>query len=128
MGADDYIRKPIKPRVLISRVKALLRRKTGLQIGNNRVHIGNLIIDKEKYEVEKGSERILLPKKEFELLTLLISKPGKVFPRETIMETVWGNGVVVGDRTIDVHISKLRDKLGDKTIKTIKGIGYKIEI
>ena len=122
-GADDYISKPIKPRVLISRIKALLRRS------NNEAkkieEINGLLIDREKYLVTIEGNELNLPKKEFELLALLSSQAGKVFTRETILSTVWGNEVVVGDRTIDVHIRKLREKIGDQFIRTIKGVGYK---
>ncbi len=126
-GADDYITKPIKPRLLISRVNAILRRKVGgapveISDGNEDIKI-----DREKYLVYKNGAELSFPKKEFELLALLISKPGKVFTREVILENVWGGDVVVGDRTIDVHIRKLREKLGDNYIKTIKGVGYKFE-
>ncbi len=125
-GADDYITKPIKPRLLISRVKAILRRKPGEEsiIEDNDLDIK---IDREKYLVYKDGEEHTFPKKEFELLALLISKPGKVFTREVILENVWGGEVIVGDRTIDVHIRKLREKLGNNYIKTIKGVGYKFE-
>ncbi|MES2628081.1 MAG: response regulator transcription factor [Bacteroidota bacterium] len=126
-GADDYIPKPIKPRVLISRVKALLRRKGGSEDANVFASVGDLQIDKERYVVTKNHKELSLPKKEFELLALLISKPGRVFTREVILNTVWGNEVVVGDRTIDVHVRKLREKIGESYIKTIKGVGYKIE-
>ena len=126
-GADDYIPKPIKPRVLISRVKALLRRKGGYEDTHVFAQIGDLQIDKERYVVTKNHKELSLPKKEFELLALLISKPGRVFTREVILNTVWGNEVVVGDRTIDVHVRKLREKIGESYIKTIKGVGYKIE-
>lgn len=125
-GADDYVSKPIKPRLLVSRVKAILRRKGG-SVEEEEVH-GNIKINREKYLVYKENEEFSLPKKEFELLALLFSKPGKVFTREVILETVWGGDVIVGDRTIDVHIRKLREKLGDELIKTIKGVGYKFEI
>lgn len=125
-GADDYVSKPIKPRLLVSRVKAILRRKGG-KAEEEEVH-GNIKINREKYLVYKENEEFSLPKKEFELLALLFSKPGKVFTREVILETVWGGEVIVGDRTIDVHIRKLREKLGDELIKTIKGVGYKFEI
>jgi len=124
-GADDYITKPIKPRLLVSRVKAILRRKSGVEEVNANEQEGNIRIDREKYLVYKEGEELSFPKKEFELLALLISKPGKVFTREVILESVWGGEVVVGDRTIDVHIRKLREKLGDHYIKTIKGVGYK---
>ena len=122
-GGDDYILKPVKPRVLISRIKALLRRSGGTE--ETVVSENGLKIDRERYEVSKDGERISLPRKEFELLALLMSKPGKVFTREIILSTVWGEEVVVGDRTIDVHIRKLREKLGSNFIKTIKGVGYK---
>ncbi len=127
VGADDYITKPIKPRVFLSRVKALLRRNNPNKENQPNVDLGNLKIDQEKYLVYKDGVEIVFPKKEFKLLTLLASKPGKVFTREYILEKVWGDDVVVGDRTIDVHIRKLREKLGDDYIKTIKGIGYKFE-
>ena len=124
-GADDYIRKPIKPKVLVSKVKSLLRRiKTNEEV-TNTTKIGNIIIDRDEYVVHKDNKRITLPRKEFELFSLLTSKPGKVFKRETILDTVWGNEVVVGGRTIDVHIRKLREKIGDDYFKTVKGVGYK---
>lgn len=126
-GADDYITKPVKPRVLVSRVAALLRRMPG---GGEHepLTIGDLTLNREKFLVMRGPEAIIFPKKEFELLALLMSKPGKVFLREEILEKVWGGDVVVGDRTIDVHIRKLREKLGENYIKTIKGVGYKFDI
>ncbi len=130
VGADDYINKPIKPRVLISRISALLRRYTHTDAeggGSDKMNVGGLKIDREKYIVVKENLEINLPKKEFELLALLASKPGKVFTREIILDSVWGDDVVVGDRTIDVHIRKLREKLGENYIKTVKGIGYKFE-
>jgi two-component system, OmpR family, alkaline phosphatase synthesis response regulator PhoP len=128
VGADDYISKPIKPRVLMSRVKALLRRQgSGEPVQSNIENLGGIRIDREKYLVIKDNKELSLPKKEFELLSLLASKPGKVFTREAILDKVWGDDVIVGDRTIDVHIRKLREKLGDKYIKTQKGIGYKFE-
>jgi two-component system alkaline phosphatase synthesis response regulator PhoP len=128
VGADDYINKPIKPRVLISRIKALLRRGTGVESTKiDKVDTGGIKIDRERYLISKDSVEISLPKKEFELLALLASKPGKVFTRESILDKVWGGDVVVGDRTIDVHIRKLREKIGEDFIKTIKGIGYKFE-
>jgi len=126
-GADDYITKPIKPRLLVSRVKAILRRKAGAEDVQTDEQEGSIKIDREKYLVYKDGEELSFPKKEFELLALLISKPGKVFTRDVILESVWGGEVVVGDRTIDVHIRKLREKLGDHYIKTIKGVGYKFE-
>lgn len=128
-GGDDYITKPIRPRVLISRIKALLRRRAGADADEASSHIviGDLIIDLEKILVQRGDEIFELAKKEFDLLTLLASKPGKVFSREEIFNRVWGADVIVGNRTIDVHIRKLREKLGDHYIRTIKGIGYKFE-
>ncbi|MBM78671.1 MAG: DNA-binding response regulator [Crocinitomicaceae bacterium] len=125
-GADDYITKPIKPRVLVSRIKALLRRK---EVKNTTEKVSDeLSIDEEKYVAIINGEEKLLPKKEFELLALLFSKPGKVFTREVILNKVWGDDIVVGDRTIDVHIRKLREKIGDSYIKTVKGVGYKLKI
>jgi len=129
-GADDYITKPIRPKVLVSRVKALLKRTGAATVAavpadTNMLTIGNLVIDKERYLIKMGTEEMVLPRKEFELLSLLVSKPGKVFTREEIYYTVWGDNVVVGDRTIDVHIRKLREKIGNDHIKTLKGIGYK---
>lgn len=130
VGADDYISKPIKPRIMISRIKALLRRADGgsAEPATGVVSIGNLSIDRERYLVIKNNEELIFPRKEFELLSLLTSKPGKVFTREDILSRVWGSDIVVGDRTIDVHIRKIREKLGDESIKTIKGIGYKFDI
>ena len=128
-GADDYINKPIKPKVLVSRVKALLRRKGSevIQIDNNQglIEISDLKIDRESYQVTLDHDDILLPRKEFEILYLLASKPGKVYKREEIFDKIWGDDVVVGGRTIDVHIRKLRKKLGRDYIMTVKGIGYK---
>ena len=130
-GGDDYITKPIRPKVLVQRVKALLKRVGGgvsvpvdVESGNF-ITIGDLVIDKERYLVKKGQDEMILPRKEFELLSLLVSKPGKVFTREEIYFSVWGDNVVVGDRTIDVHIRKLREKIGNDHIRTLKGIGYK---
>ena len=125
-GADDYITKPVKPKVLVSRVKALLRR-AGDKTESNIIEVGGLQIDREKYLVRKDNEELIFPRKEFELLALLASKPGRVFTREEILNKVWGGDVIVGDRTIDVHIRKLREKLGDDFIKTVKGVGYKFE-
>ncbi len=126
-GADDYISKPIKPRVLVSRVKALLRRNLPLEDATKSRPETGIAIDKDRYLVYKDNKELSLPKKEFELLALLISAPGRVFTRENILNSVWGNDVIVGDRTIDVHIRKLREKLGDDYFKTIKGVGYKFE-
>lgn len=125
-GADDYIAKPIKPRVLVSKVKSLLRRNAAPKSEEgNIIKIGDLVIDKDQYKIVFKKKEIILPRKEFELLSLLTSKPGKVFKREEILDVVWGNEVIVGGRTIDVHIRKLREKLGDDSFKTVKGVGYK---
>lgn len=123
-GADDYVSKPIKPKVLISRIKAMLRRK-GMAEPEEKSADGRLVINRDKYLVERNGEVMHLPRKEFELLALLASRPGHVFERDTILEKVWGTDIVVGDRTIDVHVRKLREKIGEGMIKTIKGIGYK---
>ena len=128
-GADDYVTKPVKPKVLVSKVKGLLRRlKKVIAKDINEIIFDDIKIDREKYKVYISNNVLNLPRKEFELLYLLASKPDKVFKREKIMETVWGSEVVVGDRTIDVHIRKLREKVGDKYFKTIKGVGYKFVI
>lgn len=124
-GADDYITKPIKPKVLVSKVKALLRRFKEDDTSESVVKIGTLIINRDEYKISLKDKEIILPRKEFELLSLLASKPGKVFKREEILDKVWGNEVVVGGRTIDVHIRKLREKIGDNSFKTVKGVGYK---
>lgn len=126
-GADDYIAKPVKPKVLLSRVKALLRRPQFQKDEERSDEAGGVRVDKEQYLVFKEGEEMSLPKKEFELLALLISKPGKVFTRDEILSGVWGEDVVVGDRTIDVHIRKLREKIGNDYIHTVKGVGYKFE-
>lgn len=127
-GADDYITKPVKPKVLTSRLKALLRRRpVPEQEVPSKMEFSDLIIDPERYHVEISGKVIELPRKEFELLSLLASKPGKVFTREEIMDRIWGTVVIVGGRTIDVHIRKLREKIGDNRIKTVKGVGYKFE-
>jgi two-component system alkaline phosphatase synthesis response regulator PhoP len=128
-GADDYITKPVRPKVLISRVKALLKRTGGGSsdtVDNDKIlTIGNIVIDKERYILIIDNKELTLPRKEFELLSLLVSKPDKVFTRDEIYKSVWGNNVIVGDRTIDVHIRKLREKIGNDHIRTLKGIGYK---
>lgn len=124
-GADDYITKPIKPKVLVSKVKALLRRFKDDDVSENIVKLGDLVINRDEYKIVLKGKEIILPRKEFELLSLLASKPGKVFKREDILDKVWGNEVVVGGRTIDVHIRKLREKIGDDYFKTVKGVGYK---
>jgi len=128
-GADDYITKPVKPRVLISKIKSLLRRHASSDLAKSGElsKIGGLVIDKEKYLIRKDDKEIILPKKEFELLVLLTSKPNKVFTREEIFSSVWDNDTFVGERTIDVHIRKLREKIGIDNIRTIKGVGYKYE-
>jgi two-component system alkaline phosphatase synthesis response regulator PhoP len=125
-GADDYITKPIKPKVFISRIKGLMRRLENKGVPQS-IKVGGIEIDREKYVVIKEGVEIDLPKKEFELLSLLASKPGRVFTREEILNKVWGNETIVGDRTIDVHIRKLREKISEDLIKTIKGIGYKLD-
>ena len=124
-GADDYITKPIKPKVLVSKVKALLRRLKDEENSDSVLKLGSLVINRDEYKIILKGEEIILPRKEFELLSLLASKPGKVFKREDILDKVWGNEVVVGGRTIDVHIRKLREKIGDNSFKTVKGVGYK---
>ena len=128
-GADDYIAKPIKPKVLVSKVQALLRRLKGVEGVSNSstLNVGNIEINREEYKIVNEGKEIVLPRKEFELFYLLATKPGKVFTREEILDKVWGNEVVVGGRTIDVHIRKLREKIWDNFFKTIKGVGYKIE-
>lgn len=126
-GADDYITKPIRPKVLASRVKALLRRNVKDFDSVGKIEIGNLHINPEKYQVFLDGSIVEMPRKEFELLHLLASKPGKVWSRDSIMDRVWGTEVVVGGRTIDVHIRKIREKIGQDCIKTIKGVGYKFE-
>ena len=128
-GADDYVTKPVKPKVLVSKVKGLLRRlKKVIAKDINEIVFDDIKIDREKYKVYISDNVLNLPRKEFELLYLLASKPDKVYKREKIMETVWGSEVIVGDRTIDVHIRKLREKVGDKYFKTVKGVGYKFVI
>ncbi len=129
-GADDYIAKPIKPKVLVSRIRALLKRFSPLSpnpdtTGLTTITIGSITIDRERFVVTVRGEELILPKKEFELLELLVSKPDKVFTREEIYNAIWGDNIIVGDRTIDVHIRKLREKIGQDNIRTIKGVGYK---
>ncbi|MFC4210605.1 response regulator transcription factor [Pedobacter lithocola] len=129
VGADDYIAKPIKPRALISRINAILRRNTSSEeVSENKLEIGDLVIDREAYLVFQGGNKVVLAKKEFELLYLLASKPGKVYTRESILKNIWEDSVVVTNRTIDVHIRKLREKLGETYVSTVKGVGYKFEL
>ncbi len=129
VGADDYIAKPIKPKLLVSKVKGLLRRLKDAELENSEtLTVGNLLINREEYKIIKDGITIVLPRKEFELLYLLASKPGKVFTRTEILDKVWGNEVIVGGRTIDVHIRKLREKIDEDVFKTIKGVGYKMEL
>jgi len=128
VGADDYIAKPIKPRALVSRINAILRRNAPAEeVTDNKLEIGSLVIDREAYLVFQRGDKVVLAKKEFELLYLLASKPGKVYTREVILKNIWEDSVVVTNRTIDVHIRKLREKLGDDIVATVKGVGYKFE-
>ncbi len=127
-GADDYINKPVRPRVLISRIKAILRRNTSKKNIKEVNAVAGFSLDKDRYLVIKEGEKFVLPRKEMELFSLLFSSPGKVFERGIIMNKVWGTDVIVGDRTIDVHIRKLREKFGDTYFKTVKGVGYKFEV
>src|SRR5699024_1041079 len=124
-GADDYITKPIKPKVLLSKIKSLLRRIDNDELKDQKIKLGDLIIDLEGYTAFFKGEQLSLPRKEFELLALLASRPEKVFKREEILDEVWGSDVVVSDRTIDVHIRKLREKIGSPRFQTVKGVGYK---
>ena len=124
-GADDYITKPVKPKVFLSKVKGLLRRLKKESILESTIEVGDLVIDRDEYKVKISGNPLILPRKEFELLYLLASKPEKVFKRGKIMQSIWGSDVVVGDRTIDVHMRKLREKIGDSYFKTVKGVGYK---
>ena len=129
VGADDYIAKPIKPRALVSRINAILRRNQPSEENtDNKLEIGDLVIDREAFLVFQAGEKVVLAKKEFELLYLLASKPGKVYTREAILKNIWEDSVVVTNRTIDVHIRKLREKLGEKYVSTVKGVGYKFEL
>ena len=127
-GANDYIVKIIKPKVLISKVNALLQLTTQVAEQSKLIELGDLVIDKDNFKVTKNGEHFLLPKKEFDLLYLLATNTQKVFKREEILDKVWGNDVIVGERTIDVHIRRLREKLGDNSIQTLKGIGYKLVV
>ena len=127
-GADDYINKPVKPKILIKKISSIAKRLNSSKNLSNILDLGEIKIDRDSYLVTINKEEKNLPRKEFELLYLLLSKPGKVFTRDEIMLKVWGSEIVVGDRTIDVHIRKLRQKIGDKYIKTIKGIGYKFKL
>lgn len=124
-GGDDYITKPVKPRVLMSRINALLRRRPEGDETGQKITVGDLSLDREKFVVTRNNEEFILPRKEFELLSLLMTRPDKVFTRDEIFEKVWGSDVIVGERTIDVHIRRIREKLGIDNIKTIKGVGYK---
>jgi len=126
-GGDDYITKPIKPKILVSKIKSLLRRKlkNNTSNKNEKLQSENIVIDKERYVIIKNNKEITLPKKEFELISLLASNPKKVFLRDEIFNLVWGSSVIVGERTIDVHIRKIRQKLGNDIIKTVKGVGYR---
>ncbi|MDP6922352.1 MAG: response regulator transcription factor [Lutibacter sp.] len=130
VGADDYITKPIKPKLLVSKINALLRRikKSPPRENADKLSVGNIVIDREEYVIIKEGIKLNLPRKEFELFALLASKPGKVFKRNDILDRVWGNEVVVGGRTIDVHIRKLREKIGESRFKTVKGVGYKFVV
>ncbi len=128
VGADDYIAKPIKPRALVSRINAILRRNSSPEeVSDNKLEVSDLVIDREAYLVFQNGNKVVLAKKEFELLYLLASKPGKVYTRENILKNIWEDSVVVTNRTIDVHIRKLREKLGEKYVATVKGVGYKFE-
>ncbi len=128
VGADDYIAKPIKPRALVSRINAILRRNLKQEDAlENKLEVADLIIDRESFLVFRDEEKIVLAKKEFELLYLLASKPGKVYTRETILKNIWEDSVVVTNRTIDVHVRKLREKIGENYVSTVKGVGYKFE-
>jgi len=124
-GADDYISKPVKPKILLKKITSIIKRINAVNKDEDIIKLGNIIIDRNKFLIIKNDVEIYLPKKEFELLFLLASQPGNVFTRDQIMNKVWGSEIIVGDRTIDVHIRKLREKIGDLCFKTIKGVGYK---
>ena len=126
-GADDYISKPVKPKILLKKISNIAKKISSEKNAPKTIDLGSIKINKEEYVVIKDKKEILLPRKEFELLFLLATKPEKVFTREEIMNKVWGTQVVVGDRTIDVHVRKLREKIGEKHIKTLKGVGYKFK-
>ncbi|HEY0668194.1 MAG TPA: response regulator transcription factor [Sphingobacteriaceae bacterium] len=129
VGADDYIAKPIKPRALISRINAILKRNSKPdEVATNKLEVGDLVIDRDAFLVFRRGEKIVLAKKEFELLFLLASKPGRVYTREVILKSIWEDSVIVTNRTIDVHIRKLREKLGENYVSTVKGVGYKFEL
>lgn len=130
VGADDYIAKPIKPRALMSRINAILRRniQDTQESSSNKVAIADLIIDRDEFIVHRGAEKIALARKEFELLYLLASKPNKVYTREQILKSIWEDSVIVTNRTIDVHIRKLREKIGENYVSTVKGVGYKFDL
>ena len=127
MGADDYITKPIKPRALVSRINALFRRESKKKKESNMITMGNLVVDRTSYTVKSGDSTISLPKKEFELLYFLAQNPGKVFSRDELLQNIWGSDVYVLARTVDVHIRKVREKIGDGHITTVKGVGYKLD-
>ena len=127
-GADDYINKPVKPKILLKKISSIAKRILSENNYTSNIIVGSLVIDRDSYNVTKNKDEITLPRKEFELIYLLASSPGKVLTRDEIMLKVWGTQVVVGDRTIDVHIRKLREKIGEKYIKTIKGVGYKFKV
>ena len=127
MGADDYITKPIKPRALVSRINALFRRKSKKKKESNKITIGDLLIDRTSYTIKNGEDRISLPKKEFDLLYFLAQNPGKVFSRDELLQSVWGTDVYVLVRTVDVHVQKVREKIGKGHIITVKGVGYKFK-
>lgn len=128
VGADDYIVKPIKPRALMSRISALFRRESKKEISSNKINVGDLVIDRTSYTVNVGPQQVILPKKEFELLYFLAQHPQKVFSRDDLLQNIWGSDVYVLARTVDVHIRKVREKIGEGYITTVKGVGYKFEL